>query len=87
MTALQKVRGVIARILAVFLASGLSVIGAGTLAGIEVWQAAMIAGIGGVATVIEGLSRAFLADGNLSEDEINAVFAGADAEIEAKKAK
>lgn len=87
MTALQKVRGVIARIVAVFLASGLSVIGAGSLAGIEIWQAAMIAGIGGVATVVEGLSRAFLADGNLSEEEINAVFAGADAEIEAKKAK
>jgi hypothetical protein len=87
MSAFQKIRGVIARIVAVFLASGLSVIGAGSLAGIEIWQAAMIAGIGGVATVVEGLSRAFLADGNLSEDEINAVFAGADAEIEAKKAK
>jgi hypothetical protein len=87
MSAFQKIRGVIARILAVFLASGLSVIGAGSLAGIEIWQAALIAGIGGIATVIEGLSRAYLADGNLSEEEINAVFAGADAEIEAKKAK
>ena len=54
MSAFQKIRGVITRILAVFLASGLSVIGAGSLAGIEIWQAALIAGIGGIATVIEG---------------------------------
>jgi hypothetical protein len=87
MTALQKVRSIVTRIFAVFLASGLSVIGAGSLAGIEIWQAALIAGIGGVATVVEGLSRAYLADGNLSEDEINTVFASADSEIEAKKVK
>jgi hypothetical protein len=33
-----------------------------------------MAGIGGVATVIEGLSRAFLDDGKLSLEEIDAVF-------------
>jgi hypothetical protein len=35
----------------------------------------MIAGIGGVATVVEGLSRAFLQDGKLDADEIDEVFA------------
>lgn len=85
MSAFSTIRGIIARIFAVFLASGLSVIGAGSLAGIEIWQAALIAGIGGVATVVEGLSRAYLADGSLSTEEIDAVFAGADAEIQAKK--
>jgi hypothetical protein len=34
----------------------------------------MMAGIAGVATVIEGLSRAFLDDGKLSLQEINEVF-------------
>ena len=33
-----------------------------------------MAGIAGVATVIEGLSRAFLNDGKLTIDEINSVF-------------
>jgi hypothetical protein len=40
-----------------------------------------MAGIGGVATVLEGLSRAYLDDGNLSTDEINAVFSKAKAEL------
>jgi hypothetical protein len=37
-----------------------------------------MAGIAGVATVVEGLSRAFLDDGKLSIAEINQVFNGVD---------
>jgi hypothetical protein len=33
-----------------------------------------MAGMAGVATVVEGLSRAFLDDGKLSVSEINEVF-------------
>jgi len=33
-----------------------------------------MAGVGGVATVVEGLARAFLDDGKLDVDEINEVF-------------
>ena len=33
-----------------------------------------MAGMAGVATVVEGLSRAFLDDGKLSSTEINQVF-------------
>jgi len=62
------------RILATFAASGLGVIGAGTIAGVPVWKSIFMAGIAGVATVIEGLSRAFLDDGKLTVNEINAVF-------------
>jgi hypothetical protein len=80
---MQQVRQVILRILAVFVATGLSVIGAGSLAGIEIYQAVAIAGISGVAVVVEGLARAFIADGNLSADEINAVFS--EAETASKK--
>lgn len=78
MSVMQQVRQVILRILAVFVATGLSVIGAGSIAGIEIWQAVAIAGISGVAVVVEGLARAFIADGNLSADEINAVFSEAE---------
>ena len=36
-----------------------------------------MAGIGGVAKVVEGLANAFLDDGKLDEDEISAIFNGA----------
>jgi hypothetical protein len=52
----------------------LGVVGAGTIAGVPLWKAIFMAGIAGVATVIEGLSRAFLDDGKLSLDEIDRVF-------------
>ena len=66
------------RILATFAASGLGVIGAGTIAGVPVLKAVFMAGIGGVAVVIEGLSRAFLDDGKLTASEINDVFTKVD---------
>lgn len=65
---------VLLRILATFAASGLGVIGAGTIAGVPVLKAVFMAGIAGVAVVIEGLSRAFLEDGKLTNSEINSVF-------------
>ena len=71
---MEQVKNICLRILATFAASGLGVVGAGTIAGVPVWKAVFMAGIAGVATVIEGLSRAFLDDGKLSVDEINQVF-------------
>ena len=65
---------IILRILATFAASGLGVIGAGAIAGVPLIKAVFMAGIGGVAVVIEGLSRAFLDDGKLTTSEINDVF-------------
>lgn len=71
---MEQIKNIILRIVATFAASGLGVVGAGTIAGVPLWQAIFMAGIGGVATVVEGLSRAFLDDGKLSIDEIDAVF-------------
>ena len=71
---METIKNVILRIVAVFAASGLSVIGAGAIAGVPLWKACFMAGMAGVATVIEGLSRAFLDDGKISADEINEVF-------------
>jgi len=65
---------VVLRILATFAASGLGVIGAGAIAGVPLWKACFMAGIAGVAFVIEGLSRSFLDDGKLTLAEINDVF-------------
>lgn len=74
----KKIKQIVTRIIAVFSASGLGVIGAGTLAGVELWKAVMMAGIGGVATVVEGLSRAYLDDGKLTDTEIDSVFNSVD---------
>ena len=71
---MAQIKNILLRIVATFAASGLGVIGAGTIAGVPLWKAIFMAGIAGVATVIEGLSRAFLDDGKLSLDEIDRVF-------------
>lgn len=72
-----QIKQVLSRIAAVFIASSLGVIGAGTIAGVELTKAVLMAGIGGVATVMEGLARAYLADGNLSQEEMDSVFSKA----------
>ena len=74
----KEIKQIVTRIIAVFSASGLGVVGAGTLAGVQLWQAVLMAGIGGVATVVEGLSRAYLNDGNLTDEEIDEVFNSVD---------
>lgn len=61
-----------------FAASGLGVIGAGAIAGVSIWKACLMAGIGGVAHVVEGLARAFMDDGKLDDDEVNSVFNSVD---------
>jgi len=71
---------VILRVIATFIASALGVIGAGSVAGsvsgvdIPIWFSAIMGGIMAVAKVVELLSLAFLEDGKLSRDEINAAF-------------
>jgi hypothetical protein len=72
---MELIKNVILRIFATFVVTGLGVIGAGTIAGVSMEKAVFMAGIGGVANVLEGLARAFLTDGKLSEDEVNQVFA------------
>ena len=75
---METFKNVMMRILAVIAAEALGVIGAGSLVGIEVWQAAVLAGALGAARVLEALARFFLADGNLSAEEINEAFAKVD---------
>lgn len=71
---------IIKRMLAVFIATALSVIGAGAIVGVNFWISAGMAGIGGVATVLERLARAYVEDGRLTKDEINAAFNNVDTE-------
>ena len=70
----KKFKMIIARIIATFIANALAIIGAGSLIGVDIVSAVMLAGSLGVIKVIEGLSRAYLDDGHLSLEEINEVF-------------
>ena len=78
MGGLATIKNIFWRILAVFAASGLTVLGAGAVVGIDLFSAVFMAGILGVATVIERLARAFLDDGKLTMDEINDAFSKVD---------
>lgn len=73
---MNNVKNILLRILAVFGASGLGVIGAGAIAGVNLPKAIFMAGIGGVAKVVQGLAEAYLDDGKLDADEINEIFNG-----------
>jgi hypothetical protein len=75
---LETIVNIFWRILAVFAASGLTVLGAGAVVGVELWDAVFMAGILGVATVIEKLARSFLEDGKLTLAEIDEAFAKVD---------
>jgi hypothetical protein len=86
-TFMEKVLSIAKRIFAVFLASGLSVIGAGAIIGIDIVKAVILAGTLGVVTVVEQLARSFLVDGKLSAAEINEAFADVDGKTSARKGK
>jgi hypothetical protein len=70
----KRVADIFARMVAVFIISALGVLGAGALAGVEVLQAVIMAGLLGVARVLEDLAKSFLQDGKLTDAEINAAF-------------
>ena len=76
--AIASINNIFMRIVAVFAASGLSIIGAGAVVGISTIKAVILAGTLGVATVVERLARGFLDDGKLTIDEINNAFASVD---------
>lgn len=71
---IETVKKVAGRIFALFLVSALTTIGAGAIIGIDTLQTAILAGVMGVANVLEDLSRGYLNDGKLSDAEINAAF-------------
>ena len=90
---MKSLVNILMRIVAVFTASALSVIGAGAVAGISTMKAMMVAGITSVAAVVEKLARGFMNDGKLDLEEINAAFSAidtkaktaADLQVEAKQ--
>lgn len=65
---------VIGRMIALFTVSALTTVGAGAIIGIDTVQTAILAGVLGVANVLEDLARGYLDDGKLSKTEINDAF-------------
>ena len=76
LTTFAKLRMIIARMIAVFVANGLAIIGAGSIIGIDTLSSVLLAGSLGVAKVTEALARGFLDDGKLTMEEINESFGG-----------
>jgi len=71
----KKIKIIIARMLAVFIANGLAVIGAGSLIGVDTVSSVLLAGSLGVIKVSEALARAYIDDGKITLEEINESFA------------
>jgi hypothetical protein len=71
----ETTMSIIGRMVALFLVSALTTVGAGAIIGIDTVQTAILAGVMGVANVVEDLSRSYLNDGKLSKKEINDAFA------------
>ena len=72
------------RMLSLFLVSALSTMGAGAMIGLDTVRVALLAGILGIANVVEDLARGYLNDGKLTNKEIEEAF---QKNIPAKKEK
>jgi hypothetical protein len=71
---LSIVKDVLMRSVALFLTMALPAIGAGAFADIEPIKSAFLAGVIGVSKVVTDLAKAFLDDGQLTADEVDAIF-------------
>ena len=82
---LSIVKDVVMRSIALFLTMALPAIGAGAFAGVEPVQSALIAGALGVSKVLTDLAKAFLDDGQLTQEEVDGVFKRANKKSEGGK--
>ena len=71
----MKISKIIKRIISLFVVTAFGTIGAGAVIGINVIQTAVLAGLMGVANVIQDLAKDYLEDGKLTNAEIDAAFA------------
>jgi hypothetical protein len=74
---MKTIKDIILRIVAVFVIGALGTIGASSLFGVKPFVAASIAGVLATFDVIAELARFYVADGKLTETEINKAFSKA----------
>ncbi len=79
---MEIVKKILKRTVALVILKVSGVLAAGSIAGVELWQSALVAAFVGVMEVAESLSRAYVVDGSLDDEEINIAFASsAEAEV------
>jgi hypothetical protein len=83
---MEIVKTILKRSVALVILKVSGVLAAGSIAGVELWQSALVAAFVGVMEVAESLSRAYVVDGVLDADEINIAFASS-AEAEVARSK
>lgn len=66
---------ILKQMFALFLVTAFATIGVGAVIGIDVFKTAILAGVMGIANVIEDLARGYLNDGKLSRAEVRRAFA------------
>ena len=77
---MEKIKSFLLRILATFVATALGLVGAGAIAGVDTIKSAIVAGIAGVATVLEELARTYMQKGKLTDKDIERAFDKVDEE-------
>jgi hypothetical protein len=77
-------KDVVLRSFALFLVTALPAIGAGSFVGIAPIHSAVIAGALAVSRILTDLAKAFLDDGKLTQDEVDAIFKKANKKDESK---
>jgi hypothetical protein len=83
---MKIVKTILKRSVALVILKVSGVLAAGSIAGVELWQSALVAAFVGIMEVAESLSRAYVVDGVLDADEINIAFASS-AEAEVARSK
>jgi hypothetical protein len=83
---MEIIKKILKRTVALVILKVSGVLAAGSIAGVELWQSAAVAAFVGIMEVAESLSRAYVVDGVLDEDEIDTAFASsAEAEVARNK--
>jgi hypothetical protein len=81
MSTLQKgiemnLKAISKRTLAYMILKVSATLGGGFVVGVEIWQAAAVAAFVGVMEVAEEISRAYVEDGDVSDEDVNEIFGG-----------
>lgn len=83
---MEIIKKILKRTVALVILKVSGVLAAGSIAGVELWQSALVAAFVGVMEVAESLSRAYVVDGVLDDEEIDIAFASsAEAEVARNK--
>ena len=70
----MNIKSITKRTLAYIILKVSGTLGGGFVMGVEIWQAAAMAAFIGFMEVTEEISRAYVEDGDISDEDVNAIF-------------